>query len=60
MKRKFEGNQIINCKRIKENKSCESCDVEEEEFYTIDSFIREYIFKLRKKKQLKNKKKSSC
>jgi hypothetical protein len=54
MKRKFEEEKLEPCKRIKENNSC---DLEQEEFYTIEMFIREYISKTRRKKELKNKKK---
>ncbi len=54
MKRKNEEEHIIDCKRIKEN---QESDLEQEEFYTIEAFIREYISKTRRKKELKNKKK---
>ncbi len=53
MKRKFEGEDNWVGKKIKVEDENEQ---ESEEYYTIENFIREFIYKMRKKK-LKNKKK---
>jgi hypothetical protein len=54
MKRKSEDEEITISKRVKIHD--DGSYSEEEEYYTIESFIREYILKSRKKKELKNKK----
>ena len=54
MKRKSEDEEITISKRVKIHD--DGSYSEEEEYYTIESFLREYILKSRKKKELKNKK----